>query len=178
MKKWKAKIIKNQRGNGYLASAVSCIIFCMIISVSWQVYEIIVIGNQIRNYLKDSVRYTITKNWDDTFSGSRQGYTGAYYWIGDRFQERIDRNDIMQEFADRMKLEKERDGYRKCIQDKTKYWLGELQVKVKNAKFASISEDRFEVDASVLVKMQVQFLNQEFPLKFSIKVKTAFSPLF
>lgn len=178
MKKWTEKAIKNEEGSGYLASVVICLILCMLISVGWQIYEITVIGNQIRNYLKDSVRYTVTKNWDDTFSGSRQGYTGAYYWKEGEFQERIDRNDIMNEFAERMGLEKEEEGYRKCRNDETQYWIGELQVKMKNTKFASDSEDRFEVSASILVKMKIKFLNQEFPVKFPIRVKTAFSPLF
>lgn len=178
MKKWMEKIIKNEKGSGYLASVVICLILCMLISVGWQIYEITVIGNQIRNYLKDSVRYTVTKNWDDTFSGSRQGYTGAYYWKEGEFQERIDRNDIMNEFAERIGLEKEEEGYSKSRNDETQYWIGELQVKMKNTKFASDSEDRFEVNASMLVKMKIKFLNQDFPVEIPIRVKTAFSPLF
>lgn len=173
------QIIKDKSGDGYLLGTVICLIFCMILSIVMQIHEIYTIGNGVRNNLKDSIRYTVTKNWDETFGGSRQGYTGAYtIQSDDSFRELIDRNDIMAEFKQRMRLEEEQNIYKKIENGITQYQLSRLQFDIRNSSFASNSTDRFEVNSTILLQTKIKFLNMEFPVEFPLKVKTVFSPLF
>ncbi len=182
---WKKKgllIGKNQSGGGYLLACAFVLVICMVLSLGMQMLKIYLIRDHTQNCLEDSIRYTVTKSWDEIFSGNRQAYAGAYQYIEENggFEELIDRNDVIAEFVDRMQLVQEAAVYKKkTAEGQVQYQLSGLSIQIKNSTFASdAGSSRFDVEAEITITTYIRFLGIDTELQFPVSVQTAFVPLF
>lgn len=177
------QIIKDESGtSSWILAGIFVLVICMITGVGMEVLKVYLIQTNIKNCLRDSIFYSVEKNWDEIFPSNRQAYAGAYSFDTDTdgFIELIDRNDVMADFTERMGLLKEGDIYKKVDADgQEECQLSGLSVQIQNSTFASDAvSSRFDVEAEIMVTVYIRFFEAETELTFPVTVKTAFRPMF
>ena len=138
------------------------------------------IAQGVRDGLQQAVITVATTNYDETYRGLREGYSGGYRLSGEQWVEDLDYDDVYYRLDSL--LGTERDGsYHVKVQDGGyEYRLSGLRVKITNTGLAPGSASRnFEADARITIEIPMSFGWGVVPsLTMELRTKAAYMPKF
>ena len=143
-------------------------------------FRLMVIAQGVRDGLQQAVISVATTNYDETYRGLREGYSGGYRLSGEQWVEDLDYDDVYYRL-DRL-LGIQRDGsYHVKEQDGGyEYRLSGLRVEITNTGLAPGSASRnFEADARITIEIPMSFgWGAVPPLTMELRTKAAYMPKF
>lgn len=176
-------ILKSKKGSAVpLACAIVISLFLIFCTVMEYV-RFTTIANGVRDALQAAVTSVSTENYDETYNGLREGYSGAYEKASNSpWQEKLDTGDIYAQLDELLGLKNVSGKRIKLAGGKTEYKLYGLSVNIANSPFAPAASDmagRFTVDARLTVEVPLS-LGWEIlpPLKLTIKTKAGYMQKF
>ncbi len=121
-----------------------------------------------------------TTNYDETYNGLREGYSGGYALSGESWQENLDYDDVYNRL-DNLLETTEAGGYH-IKEDKSgyEYRLSGLSVDIENTPLTPGSaNDNLEVDARITIEIPLSFgWGKLPPLKMELRTRSAYMPKF
>lgn len=139
---------------------------------------IIVVG--VRDGLQQAVVTVATTNYDDTYNGLREGYSGGYTLSGANWQEKLDYDDVYARL-DKLLGTTGSNGYHiKAEGNGYEYRLSGLAMNIANAPLTPGNADKnMEVDARVTIEIPLSFgWDRLPPLTMQIRTRSAYAPKF
>lgn len=142
--------------------------------------RLFIIAQGVRNALQSSVITVATENYNETYNGLREGYSGGYVLDADAWVEIVDTADVYQRLSQTLGTnETDTTYYVKGTADKYEYKYSDLEVVIENIPIQSDSSDNFEADVSIFIEVPISFgFNQIPDMKMTLKTKAKFSPQF
>ena len=143
-------------------------------------FRLMIIAQGVRDGLQQAVISVATTNYDETYRGLREGYSGGYRLSGEQWVEDLDYDDVYYRL-DRL-LGIQRDGsYHVKEQDGGyEYRLSGLRVEIANTGLAPGDASRnFEADARITIEIPLSFgWGMVPPLTMELRTKAAYMPKF
>ena len=84
------KILREKRGEATVLTVALILGLLLLMCAMAEFFRLAVIVQGVRDGLTSSVITGATTNYDDTYTGVREGYSGGYVRSGDRWQENLD----------------------------------------------------------------------------------------
>ena len=175
------RILKNKKGDGMILACVIALVIIIIICGISEYMRLQIIVKGVRDAMEDSITQIATSNYDETYHGLREGYSGGYYLDGaEQWQGKIDTGDIYSQLSKLLALKKEGGFYVKASGTQYEYKLSNLQVDVINPGLTPSGEDnQLYAEADALLEVPLSFgFDKLSPLKIDLKVKAGFTKKF
>ena len=176
------KLLKNKHGNGSLF-AIIVVISIMLISCSvYEYMRLLMIANGVRDAAQSAVISVATTNYDETYFGLREGYSGGYNLQGNNWVESLDVGDIYSQLDDTLGLTRQGGRHIKYSGDTLEYAIWGLDVEIENAPFApsnANTSSKFLAEATIELEVPFSFgFTSLPPMRITLHVKAGYTPKF
>lgn len=175
------KLLKDNKGNATVLAVAVSLAVIMLMCVVFEYLQMLIITEGIKQAVQSSVISAVGENYDDAYSQLREGYSGGYKYHDDEFSESIDTWDIYGRLDHLLGLTTEENKHIKYRDDGTvEYIISNLQVEFENTDFAQ-DDNRKNLNATIYtdIEIPVRFGGRELiPIKYTMKVKSAYTPKF
>jgi len=155
----KSKLRENKGSIFPLTLAVMLSLF-IIMAGSMEYFRLKIIASGIKDAIQSSVISVSVQNFENVYSSTREGYSGAYKYNDsyDDWKEEIDIGDVYHELSNLLGLDKEGNYYIKRTESEYEYKLSNLDVQIINSPLKSNNPNKKFIAES--------FINLEVPLSF------------
>lgn len=143
-------------------------------------FRLMIITQGVRDGLQQAVISVATTNYDETYRGLREGYSGGYRLAGEQWVEDLDYDDVYYRLDSLLGTVRE-GGYHVKKQGKSyEYRLSNLQVEISNTGLAPGSASKnFEADARITIEIPMTFgWGRDWPLTMELRTRAAYMPKF
>jgi len=174
------KIIKDKRGASTPLTVALILGLLLLICAMSEFFRLGIIVVGIRDGLQQAAVTVTATNYDDTYNGLREGYSGGYTLSGADWQEKLNYDDVYARL-DKLLGTAESNGYHiKPEGNGYEYRLSELAVDIANAPLTPGNADKnLEVDARVTIEIPLSFgWDRLPPLTMQIRTRSAYAPKF
>jgi hypothetical protein len=174
------RIIKDKRGQSTpltIALVLSLLIVCCAIA---EFCRLGIIVGGVRDGLQSAVISVSTTNYDETYNGLREGYSGGYILDGNSWEEALDYGDVYGQL-DRVLGTSQRGGYHvKAQAEGWEYRLSGLEIDIINAPLApGNANQNFEADVRIQLEVPLSFGWELLPpLTMEVRTRAAYMPKF
>lgn len=170
----------SERNGNALPLACAIVIALLLISSAIMEYvRLNVIVKGVRDALQASIISVSTGNYDETYGGLREGYSGGYKRNGDSWEEWLDEGDIYAGLDTLLGLT---NTHAKISCGRHEYKLSDLKVDIINSPLAPNDpyyEVRFEAKARIMVEVPLSFGWSIIPpMKLTVKTAAGYTPKF
>jgi len=119
-------------------------------------FRLNVIAGGVRDSLQAAVLSVATQNYDEVYTGLREGYSGGYIKTEQNIWEQaFDVGDVYAELDKLLGLE---DEHNKKSGDKEEFQLSDLDIEMINTPFApSSSDNKLTVNAKIRLQVPLSF---------------------
>ena len=88
------KVMKDKRGTSTPLTIALILGFLLLICAMAEFFRLGIIVQGVRDGLQQTVITVATTNYDETYNGLREGYSGGYTLSGESWQENLDYYDV------------------------------------------------------------------------------------
>ena len=174
------KVMKDKRGNSTPLTIALILGLLLLICAMAEFFRLGIIVLGVRDGLQQAVITVATTNYDETYNGLREGYSGGYALSGESWQENLDYDDVYNRL-DNLLETTEAGGYH-IKEDKSgyEYRLSGLSVDIVNVPLTPGSaDDNLEADARITIEIPLSFgWGKLPPLKMELRTRSAYMPKF
>ena len=143
-------------------------------------FRMMIIAQGVRDGLQQAVISVATTNYDETYRGLREGYSGGYRLSGEQWVEDLDYDDVYYRLDSLLGTERDGSYHVKEQDGGYEYRLSGLRVEITNTGLAPGSASRnFEADARITIEIPMSFgWGVVPPLTMELRTKAAYMPKF
>ena len=174
------KVMKDRRGTSTPLTIALILGLLLLICAMAEFFRLGIIVQGVRDGLQQAVITVATTNYDETYNGLREGYSGGYTLSGESWQENLDYDDVYNRL-DNLLETTEAGGYH-IKEDKSgyEYRLSGLSVDIVNVPLTPGSaDDNLEADARITIEIPLSFGWEKLPpLKMELRTRSAYMPKF
>jgi hypothetical protein len=174
------KVMKDKRGNSTPLTIALILGLLLLICAMAEFFRLGIIVQGVRDGLQQAVITVATTNYDETYNGLREGYSGGYTLSGESWQENLDYDDVYNRLDNLLGTD-ESGGYH-IKEDKSgyEYRLSGLSVDIENTPLTPGSaDDNLEADARITIEIPLSFgWGKLPPLKMELRTRSAYMPKF
>jgi hypothetical protein len=174
------KVMKDKRGTSTPLTIALILGLLLLICAMAEFFRLGIIVQGVRDGLQQAVITVATTNYDETYNGLREGYSGGYALSGESWQENLDYDDVYYRL-DNLLETTEAGGYH-IKEDKSgyEYRLSGLSVDIVNVPLTPGSaDDNLEADARITIEIPLSFgWGKLPPLKMELRTRSAYMPKF
>lgn len=174
------KVMKDRRGTSTPLTIALILGLLLLICAMAEFFRLGIIVQGVRDGLQQAVITVATTNYDETYNGLREGYSGGYALSGENWQENLDYDDVYNRL-DNLLETTEAGGYH-IKEDKSgyEYRLSGLSVDIENTPLTPRSaNDNLEADARITIEIPLSFgWGKLPPLKMELRTRSAYMPKF
>lgn len=173
------RLLKQKCGSTVLLACVIVLGLILISGALMEYMRLMVIANGVRDALQASVISVSTGNYDETYNGLREGYSGGYNRSDDGWQETLDTGDIYTELDGLLGLN---SSHIRFTGTEMEYALSGLSVDIINTPFAPEdpeAENKFTAEARINVEIPLSFgWGMLPPMQMTVKTTSGYVPKF
>lgn len=176
------KILKKLSEKSGNSLPLACAVVLSLLLVSSAVMEYIrlsVIAGGVRDALQASIISVATGNYDKTYDGLREGYSGGYSRTSDTWKETLNYGNIYDEMGKLLGLN---SSHTKKTGSNTEYSLSGLTVNIVNAPFAPANPNtanKFTANAQIILQIPLSFGWSSLPpVKMTIRTTAGYMQKF
>lgn len=174
------KVMKDKRGTSTPLTIALILGLLLLICAMAEFFRLGIIVQGVRDGLQQAVITVATTNYDETYNGLREGYSGGYTLSGESWQENLDYDDVYNRLDNLLGTD-ESGGYH-IKEDKSgyEYRLSGLSVDIENTPLTPGSaDDNLEADARITIEIPLSFgWGKLPPLKMELRTRSAYMPKF
>lgn len=174
------KVMKDKRGTSTPLTIALILGLLLLICTMAEFFRLGIIVQGVRDGLQQAVITVATTNYDETYNGLREGYSGGYTLSGESWQENLDYDDVYNRLDNLLGTD-ESGGYH-IKEDKSgyEYRLSGLSVDIVNVPLTPGSaDDNLEADARITIEIPLSFgWGKLPPLKMELRTRSAYMPKF
>ena len=143
-------------------------------------FRLMIITQGVRDGLQQAVISVTTANYDETYRGLREGYSGGYRLSGEQWVEDLDYDDVYYRLDSLLGTERDGSYHVKEQDGGYEYRLSGLRVEISNTGLAPGNASRnFEADARITIEIPMSFGWGVVPsLTMELRTKAAYMPKF
>lgn len=143
-------------------------------------FRLMIIAQGVRDGLQQAVISVATTNYDETYRGLREGYSGGYRLSGEQWVEDLDYDDVYYRLDSLLGTERDGSYHIKEQDGGYEYRISGLRVEITNTGLAPGSASRnFEADARITIEIPMSFgWGMVPPLTMELRTKAAYMPKF
>lgn len=173
-------VLRNKKGEAAIMTAVLILALLMLMCAMAEFFRLAVIVQGVRNGLQQSVIAVATTNYDETYNGLREGYSGGYILSGGQWDENLDYDDVLARLGDFLGADRSGGVLTKRQQSGYEYRLSGLETEIINTPLAPENADKnFEADARITIEIPLSFgWSMVPPLQMEIRTRAAYMPKF
>lgn len=174
------QLIKQRHGGSTPLTVALILGLLLLICAISEFLRLGIIVKGVRDGLQQAVITVATTNYDETYNGLREGYSGGYTLSGDSWQESLDYDDVYYRLDDLLgtvplggyHIKRQAEGY--------EYRLSGLSVRLSNAPLTPGNADRnLEVDTHIAIEIPLSFgWDKVPPLRMELRTRSAYMPKF
>jgi len=173
-------ILKDRKGHSTPLTIALILGLLLLICAISEFFRLGIIVQGVRDGLQQAVITVATTNYDETYNGLREGYSGGYALSGESWQENLDYDDVYNRLDNLLGTD-ESGGYH-IKEDKSgyEYRLSGLSVDIENTPLTPGSaDDNLEADARITIEIPLSFgWGKLPPLKMELRTRSAYMPKF
>lgn len=174
------KLLRNQAGNSTPMTIALILSLLLLICAMAEFFRLGIIVQGVRDGLQQSIITVATTNYDETYNGLREGYSGGFVLSGDLWQENLDYDDVYYRL-DKLLGTTSQGGYHvKALENGFEYRLSDLRVSILNTPLTpGNANQNFEADVRVTIEIPLSFgWDAVPPLTMEIRTRAAYMPKF
>lgn len=143
-------------------------------------FRLMVIVQGVRDGLQQAVISVATTNYDETYRGLREGYSGGYRLAGGQWVEDLDYGDVYCRLDSLLGTQIDGSYHVKAQDGGYEYRLSGLRVEIANTGLAPGNASRnFEADARIIIEIPMSFgWGVVPPLIMELRTRAAYMPKF
>lgn len=174
--------LKDRRGSSFPLIVAVTLALLLIMCGFLEFYRLKIIANGVRDAAQEAIMVTVNDNYANVYHGVREGYSGGYQPDNGGFKYSVKNGDVLAKMDKILGTRVESGRHVKYTGGVLEYSISDLDVTARNAPLAPgnpESEQRFEIDAIVTLKVPVQFAGKRFPeMKIRLKVQAGYIEVF
>lgn len=172
--------MKNRKGNSTPLTIAVILGMLLVICAMAEFFRLSIIVSGVRDGLQQAVISVAVTNYDETYNGLREGYSGGYYLSGGRWVERLDYSDVYSRLDELLGTEKQGSYHVKRQENGYEYRLSGLSLDIQNTELAPGQSSRnFEAEARIRIEIPLSFgWDKVPPLVLEIRTKAVYMPKF
>jgi hypothetical protein len=173
-------LLRSKAGNSTPMTIALVLGLLLLICAMAEFFRLGIIVQGVRDGLQQSIITVATTNYDETYNGLREGYSGGFVLSGDSWQENLDYDDVYYRL-DRLLGTDSQGGYHvKALEKGFEYRLSNLNVIIINTPFTpGNANQNFEADARITIEIPLSFgWDAVPPLTMEIRTRAAYMPKF
>ena len=173
-------VLRDKRGNTTPLTIALILGLLLLICAMAEFFRLGIIVQGVRDGLQQSVITVATTNYDETYNGLREGYSGGYSLSGNSWQENLDYDDIYGRLDVLLGTDAQNGYHAKVMESGYEYRLSGLNVEITNTPLTPGNTDRnFEADARITIEIPLSFGWELVPpLQMEIRTRAAYMPKF
>lgn len=174
------KVLRNKKGEAAVLTVALILGLLLLLCAMAEFFRLAVIVQGVRDGLQQSVITVATTNYDETYNGLREGYSGGYVLSGDSWKENLDYDDVLAWMGTLLGADMGGDTLTKWQPDGYEYRLSGLAVEIINTPLTPGNTNRnFEADARITIEIPLSFgWSMVPPLQMEIRTRAAYMPKF
>lgn len=179
MRKLKA-ILHSKKGNSTPMTIALVLGLLLLTCAMAEFFRLGLIVQGVRDGLQQAVITVATTNYDETYNGLREGYSGGYTLSGDNWQESLDYDDVYYRLNNLLGTDSQGDYQMKVQGEGYEYRLSGLSVDILNTPLTPGNANKnFEADARITIEIPLSFGWEVVPpLKMEVRTRAAYMPKF
>ena len=173
-------LARDRRGNSTPTILALILVLLILVCAMSEFFRLMIIAQGVRDGLQQAVISVATTNYDETYRGLREGYSGGYRLSGGKWVEDLDYDDVYYRLDNLLGTQRD-GGYHVKMQDcGHEYRLSDLWVEVSNTGLAPGSTSRnLEAEARITIEIPLSFgWGVIPPLTMELRTKAAYMPKF
>lgn len=173
-------ILKSRRGDSTPLTIALVLGLLLLTCAMAEFFRLGLIVQGVRDGLQQAVITVATTNYDETYNGLREGYSGGYTLSGDSWQENLDYDDVYYRLDNLLGTDSESGYHIKVQGDGYEYRLSGLSVDILNTALTpGNANNNFEADARITIEIPLSFGWEAVPpLKMEVRTRAAYMPKF
>ena len=174
------KVLQEKKGEATVLTVALILGFLLLMCAMAEFFRLAVIVQGVRDGLQQSVITVATTNYDETYNGLREGYSGGYVFSGDHWRESLDYDDVLARMGSLLGADMGGDTLTKWQSEGYEYRLSGLEVDILNTPLTpGNSNQNFEADARITIEIPLSFgWSMVPPLQMEIRTRAAYMPKF
>lgn len=179
MRKLKS-ILHSKKGNSTPMTIALVLGLLLLTCAMAEFFRLGLIVQGVRDGLQQAVITVATTNYDETYNGLREGYSGGYTLSGDNWQENLDYDDVYYRLNNLLGTDSQGDYQVKEQGEGYEYRLSGLAVDILNTPLTPGNANRnFEADARITIEIPLSFGWEVVPpLTMEVRTRAAYMPKF
>ncbi len=174
------EILKDKRGDSTPVILVLVLALLFLFCAMSEFFRLLIITQGVRDGLQQAVISVAISNYDETYRGVREGYSGGYRLLGEQWVEDMDYGDVYY-YLDNLLGTKRNGNYHVKEQEKGyEYRLSDLHVEIKNTELAPENTfENFEADVRFTIEIPLSFgWEMVLPLMMELRTRATYMPKF
>ena len=174
------RLLRHKGGNTTPMTIAIVLGMLLIICAAAEFFRLSIIVGGIRDGLQQAVIGVAVTNYDETYHGLREGYSGGYTLVDGAWQEQLNYVDVYEHLDELIGTEKDGQYHVKTQGIGYEFRLSGLRMELLNPQLAPAdSGQNFEVDARITVEIPLSFgWDMVPPLVMEIRTRAEYMPKF
>ena len=173
-------ILRDKKGDSTPLTIALVLGLLLLVCAMAEFFRLGIIVQGVRDGLQQAVITVATTNYDETYNGLREGYSGGYVLSGDSWQETLDYDDVYYRLDMLLGTDSQGGYHIKAQGEGYEYRLSGLDVEILNTPLTPGNANRnFEADARVTIEIPLSFGWELVPpLTMEVRTRAAYMPKF
>lgn len=173
-------VLLNKKGEATMLTVALILGLLLLLCAMAEFFRLAIIVQGVRDGLQQSVITVVTTNYDETYNGLREGYSGGYVLVGDRWQENLDYDDVLARMGTILGADMGGDTLTKWQPSGYEYRLSGLDVKIINTPLTPGNTNKnFEADARITIEIPLSFgWSMMPPFQMEVRTRAVYIPKF
>lgn len=173
-------LVRDRSGNSTPTIIALILGLLFLVCTMSELFRLIIIVQGVRDGLQQAVISVAATNYDETYRGLREGYSGGYRLSGGQWVENLDYDDVYCRLDSLLGTERDGSYHVKEQDGGYEYRLSGLQMEISNTGLAPGSASRnLEADARITIEIPMSFgWGAVPPLTMELRTKAAYMPKF
>lgn len=174
------KILRDKRGASSPMTIALVLGLLLFICAIWEFFRLGIIVQGVREGLQEAVIAVVVSNYDDTYNGLREGYSGGYRREDDQWVEMIDYDDVYRRLDRLLGTQEEGEYHVKVRDGGFEYRISGLVFEIENVPLTpGNAEQNFQADIRIQMEIPLSFGWELVPpLIMEVRTKAAYMPKF
>ena len=174
------KLLQDKSGNSTPMTVALVLGLLFLVCAMSEFFRLMIITQGVRDGLQEAVISVATTNYDETYRGLREGYSGGYRLADQQWVEDLDYDDIYYRLDSLLGTARDGGYHVKEQGEAYEYRLSNLRVEISNTGLAPGNASRnFEVDARISIEIPLSFgWGMVPPLVMELRTRAAYMPKF
>lgn len=174
------RLLSEQDGNSTPLTIAVILGMLLVVCAMAEFFRLSIIVGGVRDGLQQAVISVAVTNYDETYNGLREGYSGGYYLSGGQWKEGLDYADVYQRLDELLGTEKQGNYHVKSQEGGYEYRLSGLTLEIQNTELAPTQTNRnFEAEARIRIEVPLSFgWDMVPPLALEVGTRAVYMPKF